>query len=225
MTILLCIVLLDLSNNSGSISVSIVIIGGAVGGVILLLMIIVVLCIVILCMRRSCKQEDSKTTRSKNKLNKDDTVDYNHSHNITKANRINHLCFTTKLGNYEAPISTSPAYCVPTKPNGKTSEDECDYVQPNEFMQQPDLEDAIKALNITATPPDTTNQYDYAYAHSDSLLHHNAAASAIGDVQQVKVPFCAAVDQSRNINTINSPYLTIIASSAEPSGEGITVAK
>ena len=42
-------------------------------------------------------------------------------------------------------------------------------MQPNEFMQHSDLEDAIKALSMTATPSDTTKHYDYTYAHSDSL--------------------------------------------------------
>ena len=219
------IVSLDLSSNSGSSSDSVAIIGGAVGGVILLLMIIVVLCIVILCMRRSCMKEDNKVTYSTTKPNKDITVDCNQSYNVTKPNRINQLYFKTKLGDSDAPIATSPAYSIPIKHHSKASEDECDYVQPNEFMQHSDLEDAIKSLSITATPSDTTRHYDYAYAHSDSLLQHNAAANATGDAQQERIPICAAVDQSRNIQEMYSPYLTIIASSVKSSDEGMTVAK
>ena len=217
------IVSLDLSSNSGSSLDSVVIIGGALGGVILV-MIIVVLCIVILCMRRSCMKEDNKVAYSITNPNKDVTVDHNRSHNVTKPNRINHLYFKTKPGVSDAPIATSPAYSVPIKHHSKAIEDECDYVQPNEFMQQSDLEDAIKALSITAAPSDTTRHYDYAYAHSDSLLQHNAASNTT-DAQQERVPVCTAVDQSRNIQATQSPYLTIIAGSLKPPGEGMTVTK
>ena len=174
---IVCIVSLDLSSNSGSSSSdSVAIIRGTMGEVILLLMIIVVLCIVILCMRRSCMKEDNKVTYSITNPNKAVTVDCNRSYNVTKPNRINHLYFKTKLGDSDAPIATSPAYSIPIKHHNKASEDECDYVQP-EFMQHSDLEDATKALSITATPSDTTKHYDYAYAHSDSLLQHNAAGN------------------------------------------------
>ena len=137
--LLQCYTLKQLANSGSSSSVSVAIIGGAVGGVILLLMIIVVLCIVILCMRRSCMKEDNKVTYSTTKPNKDVTVDYN----VTKPNRINHLYFKIKQGDSDALIATSPAYSIPIKHHSKASEDECDYVQPNEFMQHSDLEDAI----------------------------------------------------------------------------------
>ena len=129
------------------------------------------------------------------------------------------------MGDSDAPIATRPAYSIPIKHHSKASKDECDHVQPNEFMQNSDLEDAIKALSITATPSDTTKHYDYAYAHSDSLLQHNAAANPTGNAQQERIPICAAVDQSRNIQAMHSPYLTIIASSVKPSDEGMTVTK
>ena len=176
-------------------------------------------------MRRSCMKEDNKVTYSTTQPNKDVTVDYSQSYNVTKPNRINHLYFKTKLGDSDALIATSAAYSIPIKHHSKASEDECDYVQPNEFMQHSDLEDAIKALSITATPFDTTKHYDYAYAHSDSLLQHNAAGNATGDAQQERISMCVAVDQSRNIQAIHSPYSTIIASSVKPSDERMTVAK
>ena len=58
-----------------------------------------------------------------------------------------------------------------------------------------------------------------------TALQHNTAGNATGDAQQERIPICVAVDQSRNIQAIHSPYLTIIASSAKPSDEGMTVAK
>ena len=67
-------------------------------------MIIVVLCIVILCIRRSRGKGDNKDIYSTSKHNTDVNVTMNNN----------------------------PSYDVHTKPYSKTSEDEYNYVQPND---------------------------------------------------------------------------------------------
>ena len=130
-------VLLDnvtVSSNSGSSSDSVAIIGGVVGGVILLLMIIVVLCTVILCVRRSHrKKEDDKVTYTTTKLNTNVTIDHNPSYDVTKANTLD--CTyddTINPGDSGVPITSNPSYDVHSKPYSKTSEDDYNYVQPND---------------------------------------------------------------------------------------------
>ena len=136
---------MDTVANSGSSSGSVAIIGGAVGGVVLLLMIIVVLCIVILCMRRSHrKKEDDKVTYSTSKLNTDVAMDNNPSYDVTKANTVDYSYDTINPGDSDVPITTNPSYDVHTKPYSKTSEDDYNYVQPNELMQHSDVDGYIK---------------------------------------------------------------------------------
>ena len=113
-----------MSDNSDNSSDSVAIIGGAVGGVILLLMIIVVLSIVILCMRRSHRKKGSHVVDNTAKQNADVTLDYDPTYDVIK-NTIN-------PGDSVAPITTNPSYNVHTKPYSKTSEDEYNYVQPND---------------------------------------------------------------------------------------------
>ena len=122
-----------ISSNSGSSSVSVVVIGGVVGGFVLLLMIIVVLCIVILCMRRSHRKKgfkDDKVTYSTSKLNTDITMDHNSSYDVTKASTVD--CTYDDTINSDVPITTNPSYNVHTRPYSKTSEDDYNYVQPND---------------------------------------------------------------------------------------------
>ena len=131
--------------NSGSSSDSVAIIGGAVGVVVLLLMIIVVLCVVILCMRRShMKKEDDKITYTTSKLNTDVTMDSNPSYDVTKVDTVNYSYDTINPGGSDVPITTNPYYNVHTKPYSKTSEDDYNYVQPNELMQHSDVGGYIK---------------------------------------------------------------------------------
>ena len=128
-------VLLDnvpIPDNSGSsLSDIVAIIGGAVGVVILLLMIIVVLCIVILCMRRSHRRADDKVPYGINKLN-NVTIDHNLSYDVTEANTVDYSYDTINPGGSDVPMTTNPSYNVFTKPYSKTSEDEYNYVQPND---------------------------------------------------------------------------------------------
>ena len=148
-------------NNSGSSSDSVAIIGGAVGGVILLLMIIVVLCIVILCMRRSHRKkgfEDDKVTYSTSKLNKDVSMDYNPSYDVTKASTVDYSYDDTI--NPDVPITTNPSYNVHTKPYSKTSEDEYNYVQPN------DVDEYIKIYPTTGQSHGIRGIHSYSTANS-----------------------------------------------------------
>ena len=134
-----------ISNNSGSSSDSSAIIGGAVGEVILLLMITVVLCIVILCVRRRHRKGtfpvDDKVFYNTAKLNENVAIENNPAYDVTKANTVGSLYSTIKPGDSDVPITANPSYAVPNKPYSKTSEDEYNYVQPN---QHSDLEDTIK---------------------------------------------------------------------------------
>ena len=119
----------------------------------------------------------------------------------------------TSNPSYYVPITANPSYGVPTKPY---SEDECNYVQPNEFNQNLNLdgsieicdnpsygvsigEDRAAAFNTTSDAKahqlplnDVTLDYDYAYAHNDHLFHHNTSVTD-------------------NTNVTNSPYLTIVS--------------
>ena len=193
------------SSDSGSSSDSSAIIGGAVGGVILLLMITVVLCIVIVCMRRCHRERDYKVAYNTTKLNTDVTIHNNPSYDITKANTLDDSYSTINPGGSDVPITVNPSYNVPTKPYNKTSEDDYNYVQPNEFVQHSNLEDNIKmdtnpsyGVNIQekkATAMDidtahqlshdtTTEQYDYACVQGDHLLHHNTSAITNDDAKE-----------------------------------------
>ena len=133
-----------MSDSSGSNSDSVAIIGGAVGGVILLLMIIVVLCIVILCMRRSHRKKGLHIANNTTILNTDVTMDNNPSYDITKVDTVDYSYDTINPGDSDVPITTNPSYNVHTKPYSKTSEDDYNYVQPNEPMQHSDVDGYIK---------------------------------------------------------------------------------
>ena len=214
MLTILSYVLLDdvpISNNSGSSSDSSAIIGGAVGGVILLLVITVELCVVILCVRRCHRKgtfpEDNKILYNTAKLNENVAIENNPSYDVAKANTVGSLYSTIKPGDSDVPITANPSYAVPTKPYSNTSEDEYNYVQPN---QHSGLDDTIKmdtnpsyglttgdrATAFSAHSADTkatTKQYDYDYVCDDRLLHHNMAANTTGDVKKDIPP---SVDQS-----------------------------
>ena len=226
-------VLLDvpISSNSGSSSDSSAIIGGAVGGVILLLMITIVLCIVILCMRRCHRKgtfpADDRSSNITTKLNENVAIENNPSYDVIKANTVGSLYNTIKPGDSDVPITANPSYAVPTKPYSKTSEDEYNYVQPN---QHSGLEDTIKmdtnpsygvitgdrttAFSAHSDTKATTKQCDYDYVCDDHLLHHNTATNTTGDVKK-DIP--ASVDQS---NCMENVHPLCIAGSNQPSNEG-----
>ena len=194
-----------MTDSSGSSSDSVAIIGGAVGGVILLLMIIAVLCIVILCMRRSHRKKGLHIAKNTTKLSTDVTMDNNPSYDVTKANSVHYSYDAINPGGSDVPITTNPSYNVHTKLYSKTSEDDYNYVQPNELIPNKHLEDTIKmdtnpsygvntredrATTFNATSDTkahqsshdaTTKQYDYAYVHDDHLLHHSKPSNATDD--------------------------------------------
>ena len=224
-------VLLDdvpISNNSGSSSDSIAIIGGAVGGVILLLMITVVLCIVILCVRRCHRKGTFPVDNNTAKLNENVAIESNPAYDVTKANTVGSLYSTIKPGDSDVPITTNPSYAFPTKPYSKTSEDEYNYVQPNQHSGLEDASikmdtnpsyglttgDRATAFSAHSDTKATTKQCDYDYVCDDHLLHHNTAANTTGDVKK-DIP--ASVDQS---NYMENVHPLCIAGSAQPSNEG-----
>ena len=194
-----------MSDNTGSSSGSVAIIGGAVGGVILLLMIIVVLCIVILCVRRSHRKKEPHVVDNTTKLNTNVTIENNPSYDGTKANTVDYSYDTINPGGSDVLITTNPSYDVHTTPYSKTSEDDYNYVQPNELIPDQHSDGTIKldtnpsygvntredratAFNATSdakahqsSHDATTKQYDYAYVHDDHLLHHNTPSNATDD--------------------------------------------
>ena len=156
-------------------------------------------------MRRCHRERHYKVAYNTTKLNTDVTIDNNPSYDVTKANTLDHSYSTIKPGGSDVPITINPSYNTPTKPYSKTSEDDYNYVQPNEFVQHSNLEDTIKmdtnpsyGVNIqeeraAATGSDTahqsshdatTEQYDYAYVQDDHLLHHNTSANTTGDAKE-----------------------------------------
>ena len=141
-----------------------------------------------------------KNAYNATKLNTDVTIDNNPSYDVTKANTLDHSYSTINPGGSDVPITINPSYDVPTKPYSKTSEDDYNYVQPNEFVQHSNLEDTIKmdtnpsygvstgkdretAFSTTVTNSDTTKQYEDYYVCDDHLLHHNTPANTTGDVK------------------------------------------
>ena len=64
--------------------------------------------------------------------NKDVTLHPNLSYDVAKANTVDSLYNTIEPGDVNVPITSNPSYNVPTKPY---SEDEYNYVQPNEFKR------------------------------------------------------------------------------------------
>ena len=192
------------------------------GGVILLLMITVVLCIVILCMRRCHRKGkypvDDKVYYDLTDLNTDVNIDHNPSYVVTTPEIVEYSTIKprdstvsiTSNPSYYIPFTSNPSYNVPTKPY---SEDEYNYVQPNEFNQHSDLDGSIKidtnpSYGVTtgedkavvfSTTSDTkadhsshdatTEEYDYAYAHDNHLLHHNTAANTTGDTKITRSPY------------------------------------
>ena len=124
------------------------------------------------------------------------------------------------------PITTNPSYNIPTKPY---SEDEYNYVQPNEFNQRSGLEDTIKmdtnpsygvttggdraiAFSAHSDTKATTKQYDYDYVCDNRLLHRNTVANTTGDDVKKDIP--TSVDQSHYMENIHP---LCIADSAQPS--------
>ena len=151
-------------------------------------------------MRRCHRERDYQVAYNTTKLNTGVTIDNNPSYDVTKTNTLHHSYSTIKPGGSDVPITINPSYNVPTKPYSKTSEDDYNYVQPNEFVQHSNLEDTIKmdtnpsyevstgkdretAFSTTVKNSDTTKQYDYDYVCDDHLLHHNISANTTRDVK------------------------------------------
>ena len=142
------------------------IIGGAVGGAVLLLIIIVLICIVILCLRRSSAWPvDDKEFTNTTKLNINANIEDISAYDVTKANREDYAYI--EPGDSDVPITANPSYGVPTNLCRKASENEYNYVQPNEFTQHSGLEGTIKIATIpsyrahTAKSSQLSNEGEY----------------------------------------------------------------
>ena len=163
-------------------------------------MITAVLCIVIVCMRRCHRERDYKVAYNTTKLNTDVTINNNPSYDVTKASALDYSYSTIKPQRLDVPITINPSYDVPTKLYSKTSEDDYNYVQPNELVQHSNIEDTIKmdtnpsrgvstgkdretAFSTTITNSGTNKQYDYDHVRDDHLLHRNTPANTTGDAK------------------------------------------
>ena len=193
------------------------------GGVILLLMITVVLCIVILCMRRSYRKKqfsmDEKVCYDFTDLNTDVKLDHNPSYVVATPDTVHYSTQDSSVSiinnpSYYTPFTSNTSYNVPAKPY---SEDEYNYVQPNEFNQYSELdgtdtnpsyevgEDRTTVFSITKadhSSHDTTNgEYDYAYAQDDRLMHHSTAANTTGDTKITESPYLTLLSNGANGST------------------------
>ena len=148
-------------------------------------------------MRRSHRKKGSHVVNNTIKINTNVTTENNPSYDVTKGDAVDNVYDTINPGGSDVPITTNPSYNVHTKPYSKTSEDDYNYVQPNELIPDQHSEDTIKmdtnpsygvntredrATTFNATSDTkahqsshdaTTKQYDYAYVHDDHLLHHS----------------------------------------------------
>ena len=129
-------------------------------------------------------------------------------------------------------------------PYSATSEDECNYVQPNQQSHveenkrntNPDTgedrvdtgEDRVTTFTTTTTidtkahqssHDDTTEEYDYARGHHGHLLHHNTAANTTGDAKKDYTQSPISVDLSHYCNMQNVHPLCI-ANSDQLTNEG-----
>ena len=165
-------------------------------------------------MRRCCQKVDKNVSYTTTELNKDVTLHPNPSYDVVKANTVDSLYDTIKPGDSDVPITSNPSYNVPTKPY---SEDEYNYVQPNEYNQHSDTikmhtnpsyglttgEDRATAFSSTSESADTkaghsshattTEEHDYVYAQDDHLLHQNTTVNATDDTKITRSPYLTFV--------------------------------
>ena len=136
------------------------------GVVVILLIIIVELCILILTLRWPHRKKDRGLHAVDNtaNLNADVTMEYNPSYDVTKANTVDYD--TINPGGSDVPITTNPSYNVHTKPYSKTSEDEYNYVQPNDvdgylkIYPNTDQSHGIRGI-LSHSTANSTNEEEY----------------------------------------------------------------
>ena len=198
------------SNDSGSSSDSSAIIGGAAGGVILLLlMIIVVLCVVILCTKRSHRKGMfpmgyDEAFYIATKLNTAVTTQHNPSYDVTKIDAVDHL-YDTCTGS-DVPVSFKPSCNVPTELYSKTTEDEYNYVQPNEFTQHSNLDADIK-LEINPSYGVSRGKDRATPASSETVTKYNTKADDSSHNATIEQHEVQLLHQN---TTTNTTYLTLI---------------
>ena len=110
---------------------------------------------------------------------------------------------------YYIPLTSNPSYNFPTKPY---SEDD-NYVQPNEYNQHSesiemdtnpsyevgkDRTTVFSATKAGHSSHATTEEYDYAYAQDDHLLHHNTTANTTDDTKITRSPYLTLVSNAHN---------------------------
>ena len=144
-------------------------------------------------------------------MSKDVTYHSNPLYDV-KAKEVNSLYNTIKPEDSDVLITSNPSYNVLTLP---CSEDEYNYVQPNEFNQHSDTikmhtnpsyglttgEDRATAFSTTSADTKaghsscatTTEEYDYAYVQDNHLLHHNTTANTTDDTKITRSPYLTLV--------------------------------
>ena len=148
-----------------------------------------------------------------NSAKPDDVIIKNNpSPDVTKADTVDYIYDDTiNPGGSDAPVTTNPCYDVHTKPYSKTSEDDYEYIQPNEFIPNQHSEGTIK---VDTNPPygtntreyrattfnatldakahqsshdATTKQYDDVYVYDDHLLHHSNPSNYTDDDGYIRI--------------------------------------
>ena len=194
------------------------------GGVILLLIVTIVMCIVILrvrCNEKGASRVDNKVFNSTTncKLKTNVTIENNPSCDVTKANTLNYLYI--KPGDPGVPIITSPSYSVPAKHFSKTSKDEHNYEQPDEFNQYSGLEATI-TMDVnpsyemsTANGAQRSNEGEYGVINQPKCSDSDYEITyAITDSQQT------IMKNANSTKDANPSYGISTANGAKQSNEG-----
>ena len=176
------------------------------GAIILLLTIVIMLCAVVLCMNRT---RDASSTAP--------------SHN----NGLNSRSSTIKLDF----ITTNISYNVPANSYNisVSSEDDYNYVQPNQFIRPSNLEDGIKmsanpsygvsGVTDRMTAFNTTKTDSDAKPHPFSQQHdYDIAITTSDNVEEDDDTI--HVDQRYTTKTIHFSYLSLITDSAKLTDKG-----
>ena len=244
------------SENSAAIGGSV---GGVIVLLMIIAVLCIVIVCMRRCHEKKKFTLNSIVLYNTTKLNTNVTIEYKVSHNVVKVNAMDngntitpgnsdfpitpnpsygtHNETIDKYGyaqpndsrGSDVPITINPTYDVPTKPYSKTSEDDYNYVQPNEFVQYSDVEDTIKmdtnpsygvsienkatSFIIKITDFDTTKQYDYDYVRDDHLLHNNTATNPTGDMNEDSIN--SFVDYRNKNHPSYSPSSTIHVTEGE----------
>ena len=156
------------------------------------------------------------------KLNTAVTIQHNPSYDVTKTNTVDHH-------SSDVLVTPNPSYDVTTKPYSKATEDDYNYVQPNEHSNSDEAikldinpsygisrgKDRATPASIETVTKSNTKAHDsshnativlcgYDYVHDDHFLRQDAATNGASDARKDNVQVNATVDGGR-YGVINQP--------------------